>query len=588
MERDPVGPDAPLYATRPGRIERQDGGRWRWLDAADGASREIAPDLVRVAATCDRFATSASHADRVRLALGLAPDAATACVRAWIDAGIGIEARIWLAAAAGGGPGSLPEPLLVLRVFERPQGLRRLLDSIAADSRRHGVRHRCLVVDDTRDPAAARRTLEVLQACAPGSVAELRLLGPAERGAAIDWLLDAVPEVARDALQALLDPARPSAVTGSRTWNWAVLAAAGGTLSILDDDVLFPLRRAPEAQSSVQVWDSNEPDTRFYDEAEGWRAEAELEEEPYRWLGKWLGAPAGMVLARSGFDPAMLEGRRPAELAGLRDAPIVGAVPGLYGGIAYDNSAYLAYSNRWSQASLWRAPFRRERLEGDNLWHGYRAPRLVSHATYTPLLLDARGLLPFAGTWGRVDDTYFLMLLRAIAAPVLFAHLPVALGHVDLAPRQRLAQAQQPLRIDCNAYLADCFVRWSADMAEGARGERLLAVGARCAALAAEPEPVLAGQVHAFRAGLMQRLADHLDAALQRHPDADPAWREIVAGIVAANRGDAAVRPPDASELANHRRALAQVAAVAPHWPRLWERMRDGRAAFEGLLARVR
>ena len=102
MERDPVGPDAPLYATRPGRIERQDGGRWRWLDAADGASRGIPPDLVRVAATCDRFATSASHADRVRLALGLAPDAATACVRAWIDAGIGIEARAWLAARARG------------------------------------------------------------------------------------------------------------------------------------------------------------------------------------------------------------------------------------------------------------------------------------------------------------------------------------------------------------------------------------------------------------------------------------------------------------------------------------------------------
>jgi hypothetical protein len=457
-----------------------------------------------------------------------------------------------------------------------------------ADSRRHGVRHRCLVVDDTRDPAAARRTLEVLETCAPGSVAELRLLGPAQRGAAIDWLLDAVPETARDALQPLLDPARPSAVTGSRTWNWAVLAAAGGTLSILDDDVQFPLRRAPEAQSSVQVWDSNEPDTRFYDEAVGWRAEAELEEEPYRWLGKWLGLPAGMVLARSGFDPAMLEGRRPAELAGLRDAPIVGAVPGLYGGIAYDNSAYLAYSNRWSQASLWRAPFRPERLEADNLWHGYRAPRLVSFASYTPVLLDARELLPFAGTWGRVDDTYFLMLLRAIASPILFAHVPVALGHVDLAPRQRLAHAQEPLRVDCNAFMADCFLRWSVDAGEGARGERLGAVGVRCAALAAEPDPILAGQVHAFRGGLMQRLADHLDAALQRHPDADPAWREIAAGIVAANRGAALARPVDASELACHRRALAQVAAVAPHWPRLWERMRDGRAAFEGLLARVR
>lgn len=587
MERDPAVPDALLYATRPGRIERQDGGRWRWLDAAGGAGRELAPALVRVAATCDRFATIATHAGRVRQALDLSPDAALAAVREWIGAGLGVEARAWLGAAAAAAPGALPAPLLVLRAFERPQGLRRLLDSIAADSRRHGVRHRCLVVDDTRDPAAARRTLDVLQEVAPGSVAELRLLGPAQREGTIAWLLDAVPGAAREALRALLDPAHPSAVTGSRTWNWAVLAAAGGALSILDDDVLFPLRRAPEAQAPVQVWDSNEADTRFYDEPQGWLAEAELEEEPYRWLGEWLGCPAGALLARAGFDPAMLEGRRPAELAGLRDAAVVGAVPGLYGGIAYDNSAYLAYSNRWSQASLWREPFRRERLEGDNLWHGYRAPRLVSYATYTPLLLDARGLLPFAGTWGRVDDTYFLMLLRAIASPIVFAHLPVALGHVDLAPRRRLAHAQEPLQVDCNAFMADCFLRWSAELAAGARDERLRAIGAHCAALAAEPDPVLSGRVQDFRGGLMRRLAGHLEAALQRHPDADPAWRGIAAAIVAANRGDAPMRPLHASELACHRRALAQVAAVAPHWPRMWTRLRDGRAEFEGLLARI-
>jgi len=586
IERAPVVPDALLYATRPGRIERANGGRWRWVDGADGVARELEDDVVRVAAACDRFAPLADHADRVRLALGLSADAAGERVRAWLECGVGIEARAWLAGAAQSGPGPLPDPLLVVRAYERPQGLRRLLDSLAADARRHGARHRCLVVDDTTDPAAAQRTIAVLAACAAQATAELRLLGPAQRGAAIEWLLDAVPTAAHEALRPMLDPDHPSAHTGSRTWNWAVLAAAGTSLSILDDDVLFPLRHAPEAGSTLQVWDSNEPDTRFYDEPEGWRAEAALDEDPYRWLGRWLGCSAGRLMSSAGFDPALLQGRRPAELAALRDSTVAAAVPGLYGGIAYDNSAYLAYSNRWSQASLWQDPFRRGRLEGDNLWHGYRAPRLVSYATYTPLLLDARELLPFAGTWGRVDDTYFLMLLRAIAGPLWFVHLPVALGHVDLAPRQRLAQALAPLRIDTNAFMADLFLRWSADAVEGSRGDRLQAIGARCAALATEPDRVLAARVCEFRDGLRGRLVGHLDAALQRHPSADPAWREIAGAIAAANRGSAAPGI-DALALAQHRAALDQAAAVAPCWPALWARMRDGRDAFEGFLDRI-
>lgn len=583
MERAPVTPDAPLYATRPGRIERTGAGRWRWLDAAGGAPREVDEGLARVAAACDRFDAVARHAQRVQEQLRLPAAAAMAAVQGWIDAGIGIEARAWFAVGGDAAP-PLPEPRLVVRAYERPQGLRRLLQSLAADAARHGVRHRCLVVDDTRDADAAQRTREVLAPARSVEGLALQLLGPAQRAVALDWLLDAVPAGARPALLPMLDPGHPTAVTGARTWNWAVLAAAGGALSILDDDVGFPLRRAPQAQAAVQCWDSNEADTRFYDAPEGWRDEAELEHEPYAWLARWIGRPAGTVLAQIGFDPAGVEGRRPADLAALRTAPVVGAVPGLYGSIALDTSAYLVYSNRWSQASLWQAPFRRERLEAENLWHGYRAPRLVSYAAYTPLLLDARELLPFAGTWGRVDDTYFLMLLRAIAGPLWFAHLPVALGHHDVAPRRRLQRAMQALPLDRNAFLADLFLRWSEEGGGGTRAQRLGAVGERCAALATQPDMALEAQVRAWRVQMRQRLAGHLEAALARHPEADARWREIAIRVAACNRDADRSERIDPAELACHRSALAQAAAVAPHWPQLWQRMRDGREAFDALL----
>ena len=109
-------------------------------------------------------------------------------------------------------------------------------------------------------------------------------------------------------------------------------------------------------------------------------------------------------------------------------------------------------------------------------------------------------------------------------------------------------------------------------------------VGERCAALAALPDTTLEAQVRAWRVQTRQRLAGHLEAALARHPEADARWREIATRVAACNRDADRTERIDPAELACHRSALAQVAAVAPHWPQLWKRMRDGRAEFDALL----
>jgi hypothetical protein len=478
-----------------------------------------------------------------------------------------------------------PAPLLVPRSWHRPDGLARLLASIRAAEVRHGAAYRVAVVDDTDDPAFAARTRELVAAHAAAARGTVALLGARERGAALARVLDRVPASGRDALRGLLDPALPSAVSGSRSWNWALLLSAGGTLSILDDDTCLPLRWPDDGDLAWDLADASEAGVRFFDD-EGHLAARELDSEPFGWLGGFLGRAAPGLLRRERREQA-LRGRTAAEFLHVSaGAPVVGVVPGLYGGLALDTSAYALASNSYTMASLWRPPFAPRRLEADRVWHAYPHPRLASHATYTPLLLDARAPLPFAGTWGRVDDQYFLMLLRAIAGPVAFAHVPAMLGHLDLAPRQRAANARLPLPVDPNLFLAHLFGRWSDLLAAGQRWDRLHALAALAAEWAAAPDAALGDAWIGFRRTMRQRVVERT-AALLDDPAAPTAWREVALAAVGANReaiiGDAAT----SAERDALRRGLRQLAQATPAWRAAWEACATDAALRESLAIAV-
>jgi hypothetical protein len=575
--------NATMLAAVPGSFDDLGAGRVRWRRFDGQAVHELSYAQANLLAACAGFATRAAHEARITNAAGAAAFAPFADLEAL---GL-IRTPAWYLEPPSGQVAPAPPPLLVIRSYERPAGLRRLLDSLLADERRFGVRRCCVVVDDTDDRACAAETERLVRGYAAASESTIALLGPPGRDAALQPLLAGFGADEAAALREMLDPRRPTAVTGSRTWNWAVLLSAGGTLSILDDDTQFPLRVPSAMRSPIQLVDSTECVSEFHD-APVAQALPALDEEPYAHLGRWLGQPARALLGAHGWDAGALWHRAADELLFLqRDARVVGVTPGLYGGIAFGSSAYLVYSNPESQRSLWRAPYRHERLAGDNLWYGYEAPRLTSQGVYTPLLLDNRELLPFAGTWGRIDDTYFLMLLRAIAAPLAVAHLAVALGHIDLEPRLRLARAQEPLLLDRNAYLAHVFARHGERAADGDRESRLRAVGSACAELAGSDSASLRERIHEFRRAMRERLVRHVESGLAAHPDAPVAWRELARRVVEINRRASAEERLDEAEIGRYRAALRQVARVAPCWAELWRRCRDGGAAeaWPGVMA---
>ncbi|HET7842926.1 MAG TPA: hypothetical protein VFL14_02155, partial [Xanthomonadales bacterium] len=501
-----------LFAAVPCWLDEPRAGLVRHVDW-NGVERRIHAQDVELLARCDEFRSRDAHVGDLERA-GVRNAAAQ--FDRLLAAGLVADAATMLRPARPAAP-SLPSasPLLVVRSYERPVGLRRLLDSLRRDGERWGIAHEVVVVDDTRDPAQGEATRAIVAAFARGRGARTWLLGPAERGRAFAALESSVPGAR--ALRELLDPGLPSAVTGSRTWNWAVLLAAGRTLSILDDDTSFPLRRFAADDARVELADSTEAVVRFFDDSSWADAEA-LSGEPYAALAEWLGRDCVDLLAAHGWREDALPFRRPDELAHLRGGHrVAGVVPGLYGSIALDSSAYLLHSNPPTQASLFRTPYRHGRLAADAVHHGYPQPRLTSHAVYTPLLLDDRELLPFAGTWGRVDDTYFLALLKAIEPHVAFAHVPAMLGHSDVAPRRRLERAVDAYPLDRNTLLARMFF---GDWPGTDRESRLRSVGARCAVVAGDDDDLLPRFAATHRQSMLGRIVEQLELGLANHPGA--------------------------------------------------------------------
>jgi hypothetical protein len=554
-----------LFAAVPCWIEPAGDGRVRHRDW-NGVERVVHARDTELLARCAVFRTRDAQ---VRTLERAGVRDAPALIERWIAIGLVADAATLLAPAAPlRRPRPPAAPLLVVRSYERPAGLERLLDSIRRDGETHGVAHELVVVDDTLDAAKGAATRALVASFARGRGAPTWLLGPAERARAFASLESAVPR-ARD-VRDLLDPALPSAVTGSRTFNWAVLLAAGRTLSILDDDTSFPLRRFATDDTRVELADSTEAVVRFFDDA-SWGDAEPIAREPYAELAAWLGRDCAELLATHGWREDALPQRNPAELAHLRGGTrVVGVAPGLYGGIAFDSSVYLLAANPPTQASLFRAPFRHGRLEADAVWHGYPQPRLTRHAVYTPLLLDDRELLPFAGTWGRVDDTYFLALLQAIAPDVAFAHVPWMLGHVDLVPRPRLRRATQALLLDRNTCPAGSFAAAAGSLRGADRRARMQALATRVAALAAASDAALAGHAARFRSAMIERVVAQLEHGLATYPDGPVEWRATVEQAVRANRAALDAVVPDATEIDLLRRAYAQAARACDAWPSLW------------------
>lgn len=543
--------DTPLRVALPGSVVALDGDRRAWF-SEDGTRVERLGALeAAVLEACDVFQRPGPQAADVADRTGLSLDEAARTIESLAARGLLATPIALLGDGLARDHTPVPAPLVAIRAHGDASQLAALLDSLLAEERRLGVQRRYVVCDEVDAPAVRDATRRF----AAQSASTIWHCGARERDALSAPWLAAADGAGRDALAALLqpDPLAP----GSCARNWAVLLSAGGTFALLDDAHRMPVREPVGTHFRLELNDSPEVETRFFDDEAGWQERPLVDGDAFAIAARWVGQPVRAIVPLDDARFVELENAPMAELARATPrARVVCASIGTYGEMPAH--AWPFVTSRRTLSDLWRAPFQPARLAGAHTWNGVRAPRLMYAVAGVPLLVDNRELLPFGH-----DDDGFARLLQAIEPGAACVWLPLLLGHFPAAP---------PTGRPHDGTLASLVASFGAGLAGERREPRFAAIAALCRELASAGDDALAARADGAAAVPRAEHARRLAVALAR-PDAPAPWRERAVATLRGLRESLRADRPVASVPAL-RAQLARLANAAAPWTAAWHACR--------------
>jgi hypothetical protein len=565
--------DAPLYATREGVALLLGGDECVFRLRSGGDSHVMTTDVLQALGMMRNFRTLPEHAQAIAAQLPALQGRADVVLRVLENLAqrglMVVDSEIRDALVAGAALPLAPAGVASIRACDRPAQLAQLLDSLVANQAAHGVSNAFRIIDDSRDPASVDKNRR-LAADAAGRGLAVRHLAPADQDALVARLERALP-AHRDAIRHLLGRQNDNRrFGGGRALNLAALLAAGTRTAWLDEDFVLPLHRHPHAQSGLDPAGSGEPTVLVYPDREAaLAAGAPVAADPFELARRWCGVALGMIATQ---DPdlavtrAALHGADIGSLRRISAGARVAAVQfGHRGQSGAAGSTFLFLLDAAGRRSLWasREQYLRA-LDERNVYVGVARAALPQHGSYTPFMVDGGALLPPTMPYGRCEDMLFNQLLPAIRADSVVLDAPYAIGHVPEAGRKPLGTLKDADQPDLNTFLADYAVARIETLRSADPAQRLAAIAAHYADLAAAPasdrEALLGEYLAHRRADLIQRLQQVFQQAGSESP---VYWQADVRLKIEVNG-----------------RALTESGAPRLHgWPENW----DGRRCAEEL-----
>lgn len=561
---------ARLLAAVPGASEPLDRTSHWWRSHHGALGAELSLLDVALMSDCTMFDTRAAHLARVCAVTGANAASVAEAFDALVARKLLVEPRHFLGPAQAPMEPA-PVPILAVRTCNRPRLLERLLASLAADAARWNVHRRVLVCDDAAEPEVAARNREIARLAGTNERLGVSYFGAGERERVLPLLLAQCEGAQHELVTELLTRTQGAIATGARNWNWILLLTAGRSVSLLDDDYVFPLQRMNGHASTIELSARSLAEVRYAERVDE-LALAPLDADPYAIAASALGQSPSALVGAAGIEAPAAGMLAASELTHLRPQQrVVAASVGHHGAFGYDSTQYLSIVDRASLADLWRAPYDHQRLEGECMVWGLRRLRLPRQIVATPFLVDNRALTPCVGTRGRIDDGVFLAALRAVVPDAAFAMLPMSVGHFPGEVRNRLANSEGALHHYSNALL----VYWLTGVASATRGRdraaRLRTIGALAAERAGASPRALNDDVVALRSEAIADFAARLERTLSENPQAPAQWRAYAERMLGANLRALDGAEASVEELAQYRASLEQLGAAATFWPRLWE-----------------
>src|SRR5580765_7205056 len=260
---------APLFASEDGVVASLSNNECIFQMRRNGDTHVMTYQVLQALDQCREFRTFDEHIARIQTTIsGLQTQRENVqrVLQSLVDRGLLVSDRAFLDRLASAPPSApAPAPRAVfIRACNRPAELERLLRSLADYERRFRASRRYVLLDDSTNVAAANRHRDLLREFARSTGCVVTYLGTAEQSRLVERLAKAVPASAKTLPSVLLRSDAQHDFGGGRTWNLALLLAAGSRLVLLDDDNSLPLRRPDGQRDGINPDPSAPAYTQFY------------------------------------------------------------------------------------------------------------------------------------------------------------------------------------------------------------------------------------------------------------------------------------------------------------------------------------
>jgi len=549
-------------------------------------ARSLSPLAVRLLLGCPTFATLPEHAGRLLRELNAAPGGLPTLLHelsALAAAGLLVSSAD-LEARARPRSDAAPPPITTVGVptRDRPDCLRRCLESHLEAARRRGRKVDWIVVDGSADAAVREANRAVLRSLRDRGGA-LFYAGPEEKAVFADALVRQAGLPAEAVAFALLNPENCPVTTGANR-NALLLHAAGEMLLQVDDDTTARLVAPPMAGGPAAFSSRFDP-TEFWfpDEAGAVPAAVPVDDDLLAVHERLLGREPGACGGGEAVDPEQASAGffRRLEAPAARVAV---SAAGVVGDAGMGSSVYFLTLEGGSRVRLLADEAVYRRVVATR-----RVLRAVRRATVCDdgvcvalnLGLDHRTLLPPFLPVQRNQDGVFVSLLRACPGAFL-GYLPLAVAH-EPPPRPPAAPADMAADLTRfrSGHVLQLLVRSLLPGTGGDAAAGLRAAGRALAETAALPPADFAERVRFAVWQQMSRQAVLWSWQLRQFGGQPAFWAEDVRRLLAVLRdGLADARCADPVDLgpdaaAGLRRLALALGRLLLSWPDMVEAARD-------------
>jgi hypothetical protein len=584
----------PLYASEIGRVASLSSTHCLFRLTGSGAPHVMTLQVLQALGLCNEFRPLDEHVARIGTSIAdLAGQHETIrrVIEDLVRRGLLVSDRDFVSRLRSA-PRREPAPMraVYIRACDRPDRLALLLASLVHYERRFGARRRYVLIDDSVNAANIEAHRDQLGQFGSATGCEVRHFGHAEATRLVEILSRALPHAREAARALLLRGAHTQAhrFGGGRSRNLALLLSAGARLSLLDDDLILPLRRPDFAVDAMDPDPRASAQPRFYASmALALESGSEIDEDPFELHLQACGQSLGTCAAgRYGLSRDSLRGLSLDQLGMFSpEARIATTHHGSYGSSRSESTLWLhQISDPVAREQFWcnHESYRRN-LGAHHIYYGSGKAHAVEFSGFTPFALDNSELLPCTNPVGRAEDSLGNALIHYCRPESVALELPVAIGHVQETLRDRFRHTDAAIVPRVNDFLRELVRRQFGSSRADDPGKRMefLSRVLRDLSLASHRERL--ESLREFRSLVHSDIVDQLQRQLETASAAPSYWQDDVRAIIRVHTRellDAEAIPRLAEwqrdiDTAGCARALTDelgaMADACACWPAMWQ-----------------